>query len=404
MRNVVITGLGMATPIGRSLAEARATFERGTPVVRAIKRPGGGKDRVAAIVDEDLNEGLPLALQRMLDRFSLLALRASDRAMADAGLRPGSFDEERTGCFLGNGAGPTITMYEAHHSLIMRDTLSAMGLLKSLPNAAASHVSMRHQLRGECLNISTACSSASHAIGQAVRAIRHGFLDTVLTGGTESTTGESHMRAWEAIRVMANPDPLRPETACRPFAKNRTGIVMGEGAVLYVLEAEEHAKARGARIYATIAGYGTSADATHITAPDVRGQSIAIRAALADAGMTVGDIGYINAHGTATPAGDVVETQSIREVFGARADAVPISSTKSIHGHLLGASGAIEMVAALVALLDGVIAPTANLDEPDPQCDLDYVPNRPRTGVKLDAVMSNTFAFGGANVSLILRR
>jgi 3-oxoacyl-(acyl-carrier-protein) synthase len=179
---------------------------------------------------------------------------------------------------------------------------------------------------------------------------------------------------------------------------------MGEGAVLYVLEAEEHAKARGARIYATIAGYGTSADATHITAPDVRGQSIAIRAALADAGMAVGDIGYINAHGTATPAGDVVETQSIREVFGARADVVPISSTKSIHGHLLGASGAIEMVAALVALLDGVIAPTANLDEPDPQCDLDYVPNRPRTGVKLDAVMSNTFAFGGANVSLILRR
>ncbi len=404
MRKVVITGVGLATPIGSTLDEARATLLKGQSVVRPLKRPGGGKDRVAALVDEDLTIGMPLALQRMLDRFSLLAIRASDRAMADAGLAPGTFDEERIGVFIGNGAGPTITMYEAHQQLFSRDTLSAMGLLKTLPNAASSHVSMRHQLRGECLNISTACSSASHAIGQAMRAIRHGYLDAVVAGGTESSTGESHLRAWEAIRVMANPDPLRPETACRPFAKNRTGIVMGEGSALYVLEAEEHAKARGAKIYATLAGYGTSADATHITAPDARGQSLAIRACLADAGMSINDIGYINAHGTATPAGDVIETQSIRDVFGARADLVPVSSTKSIHGHLLGASGAIELVAALIALTDGIIAPTANLHDPDPLCDLDYVANQSRSGVKLDAVMSNTFAFGGANVSLVLHR
>ncbi len=404
MRNVVITGIGLATPVGSSLAEASATFARGTPVVKALKRPNGGKDRVAALVDEDLAIGIPIALLRMLDRFSLLALRAGDRVMADAGLKPGGFDEERIGVFIGNGAGPTITMYEAHAQLMTRDTLSAMGLLKTLPNAAASHISMRHQLRGECLNISTACSSASHAIGQAMRAIRHGYLDMVVAGGTESSTGESHLRAWEAIRVMANPDPEHPETACRPFSKDRTGIVMGEGAALFMLESEEHAKARGARIYCTLAGYGTSADATHITAPDARGQSLAIRACLADAHASIDEIGYINAHGTATPAGDVVETQSIREVFGARADLVPISSTKSIHGHLLGASGAIELVAAIVALLDGVIAPTANLQVPDPECDLDYVPNQSRTGAKLEAVMSNTFAFGGANVSLLLRR
>jgi len=402
MRRVVITGVGLITPIGSTLAEAAATFAKGVPVVRPMARPTPGKDRVGAVVSEDVTTGYPAPTLRLLERFALLGLRASDRALADAGLKAGEFDANRTGVYIGNGTNASQSMYEVHQIFFQRDAMAGTTLLKMLPNAAASHISMRHGLRGECQNISTACSSASHALGQALRAIRHGYLDVAIAGGTEAPMGETHLRSWEAMRVMATVDPANPGAACKPFSKNRTGIVMGEGSVLYVLEAEEHAKARGARIHAVFAGYGSSADATHITAPDVRGQSLAMIQCLEDSGVSVTDIGYINAHGTATPAGDVVETQSIRHVFGARAEQIPVSSTKSIHGHLLGASGAIELLAALVALNDGIIAPTANLDVPDPQCDLDYVPNRARTGAKLSAVMSNSFAFGGANVSLVL--
>lgn len=404
MRKVVITGIGMVTPIGATIAEATATFARGVPVVRPMSRPTPGKDRVGAVVTEDVTTGHTPPMLRLLERFSLLGLRASDRVLEDAGLKRGTFDADRTGVYIGNGTNASQSMYEVHQAFFQRDAMAGTTLLKMLPNAAASHISMRHGLRGECQNISTACSSASHAIGQAMRAIRHGYADAAIAGGVEAPMGETHLRSWEAMRVMATVDPAHPEKACKPFSKNRTGIVMGEGAVLYMLEAEEHARARGARIYATLAGYGSSADAAHITAPDVGGQTLAMHACLQDSGVAASDIGYINAHGTATPAGDVIETQSIRSVFGPRADLIPVSSTKSIHGHLLGASGAIELLAALIALNEGVIAPTANLDEPDPQCDLDYVPNVARTGAKLNAVLSNSFAFGGANVTLLLHR
>ena len=404
MRNVVITGIGMASPIGASFGDAVRTFAAGRPVIRTVPTPEGRKPRAAGVVDEELTANFSTPSLRLLDRVSLLALRAGRRAFENAQLGPDNFDAERMGIFLGNGAGATNTLYELHHSLITRDAVGGMTLLRALPNAAPSQISMFHRFGGECLNLSSACSSAGHALGQALRAIRHGYSDVALAGGAEAPLGESHMRMWEAMRVMATIDPVRPEGSSRPFSKDRTGVVMGEGAVLFVLEAEEHARARGAHIHAVLRGYGTTTDGTHISAPDMRGQSRAMRACLADAGLEPSDIGYINAHGTATPAGDIVETRSIRDVFGTLADAIPVSSTKSIHGHLLGASGAIELVAALAAINEGVIAPTANLDVPDPECDLDYVPNTARVDKGIVAAMSNSFAFGGANATLIVTR
>jgi 3-oxoacyl-(acyl-carrier-protein) synthase len=206
------------------------------------------------------------------------------------------------------------------------------------------------------------------------------------------------------MRILARVDPAQPAASCRPFSKGRSGIVLGEGAVLFILEAEEQARARGARILATIAGYGASADAAHITLPSQEGQSAAMRNALQDAGLQASDIHYINAHGTATEQGDTIETRSVREVFGTHADAIPMSSTKSFHGHLLGGSAAIELLAVIVALNDGVLAPTLNFEAPDPTCDLDYVPNAARVGVTVRAAMNNNFAFGGSNASMILTR
>jgi 3-oxoacyl-[acyl-carrier-protein] synthase II len=404
MRSVVITGVGLATPMGSTLAEVRARFERSEGCVRLF--PGGpeGKPRAAGFLASDPAEGFGGNIVKIVDRTVLIALKASDAAMADAGLKPGDFDATRFGTFVGNGCGPTVSNHALHEQLFRKDHVGPMAILKELPNAPAGHVSMRHGLKGECALHSVACASAGAALGHALRMIRHGYLDMAIAGGAEAPLGESTFRGWEAMRILARVDPADPAASCRPFAKGRSGIVLGEGAALFILESEENARARGARIYATIAGYGASADAAHITLPAQEGQSAAMRAALQDAGLQPADIGYINAHGTATEQGDTIETRSVREVFGPQADAIPMSSTKSFHGHLLGASAAIELLAAIVALESGVLAPTLNFDAIDPTCDLDYVPNVARTGVALRAAMNNNFAFGGSNASVILTR
>jgi 3-oxoacyl-[acyl-carrier-protein] synthase II len=404
MRKVVITGVGIHTPMGTTLEEIKARYLRAEPSVRLYPSPGEGKLRAASYFDGDIADGFPSNLVKMVDRGVLMVLRASDAVMVDAGLTAGGFDATRIGTFVGNGSGPTVSNNAIHEAFFLRDRMGPMAILQELPNAPAGHVSMRHGLRGECALHSVACSSAGAAMGHAFRTIRHGYLDMAVAGGAEAPLGESTFRAWEAMRILARVDAESPGASCRPFSKSRSGIVLGEGAVLYMLEAEEHAKARGARIYATIEGYGTSADATHITLPSQEGQVTCMRNALADAGMQPGDISYINAHGTATEQGDVIETRSVREVFGEQAYGIPMSSTKSFHGHLLGGSASIEMLATLVALGDGVLAPTLNLDVPDPECDLDYVANEARTGVLTRAVMNNNFAFGGSNTTMILTR
>ena len=271
-------------------------------------------------------------------------------------------------------------------------------------NAAAAHISIDHALRGPSLTYSTACSSSAIAIGEACRAIRHGYADLAIAGGAESLLNLGTIRAWEALRTLANEDPEDPSTSCRPFSKDRSGLVLGEGAGIVVLETEEHARARGATIYAELAGYGAASDASHLTKPSQEGQAAAMRMALADAGLDGDRIGYINAHGTATLAGDVSETAAIKEVFGPHARRLAVSSTKSMHGHLMGATGAVEFITAILALQRGSLPPTANLRVPDPECDLDYVANTARTGVTLEAVMSNSFAFGGSNAVLVARR
>jgi nodulation protein E len=265
-----------------------------------------------------------------------------------------------------------------------------------MTNASASQISIAYGLRGPTYAVASACASANHAIIQAAQMIRFGMVDAAITGGTEACLSYGALRAWEAMRVLA-------DDTCRPFSANRRGLVLGEGAAIFVLESLEHAQARGASILAELAGTGMSADASDIVMPNPEGAAMAMRQAMDEAGLAPQDVDYVNAHGTGTQANDATETRAIRLAFGAHADRLAVSSTKSMHGHALGASGALELVAAIGALRDGVVPPTANLDQPDPACDLDYVPNTARE-MPVRAVLSNSFAFGGLNAVLALRR
>src|SRR5881392_2175634 len=277
-----------------------------------------------------------------------------------------------------------------------KSRLSPSAVPRIMSNAVASHVAMEQMFTGAAFTTSTACSSANHAIGQALWLIRHGTLDCALAGGSEAPIVLGHLKAWEGMRVVA------PDT-CRPFSKNRAGLILGEGAAMLVLETFEHAYARGAKIYAELPGFGTSADAYHLTNPLAEGAARAMSGALDDAGLAREQIAYVNAHGTGTPANDSTETRALRQVFGSHADSLAISSTKSMHGHALGAAGALEAAATILALHGNFIPPTANFLELDPACDLDIVPNEARAA-QIEAALSNSFAFGGLNAVLAFRR
>jgi 3-oxoacyl-[acyl-carrier-protein] synthase II len=403
MRSVVITGMGMRTPMGHSMDAVRAGFLSGQPVIRRIDGPDG-RIRAFAKMDEDFSIGFTKLEQSMLDPVTMMAVVAADDTLSDSAMTLGAVDRRRIGVYLGTGQGASGTAYRSFTDLALKDRIKPYSILQGLFNGPANHISIRHGLRGACETVVLACSSSNAAMGMAFRAIRHGYLDAALTGGVEATFHEGVIRAWEAMRVLALFDPDNAAVCCRPFDKQRTGLVLGEGAVFFMFEAEDHARARGARIYARVAGYGASADATHITVPDAQGQALALQNCLDDADLVPADIGYINAHGTATPAGDPIEVQSMRMVMGKVAEQIPISATKSLHGHLLGAAGAIELLAVIAALQDGLIAPTANLHDPDPACDLDFVPLVARTGVDVRAGVSTSFAFGGSNACIALTR
>jgi 3-oxoacyl-[acyl-carrier-protein] synthase II len=284
------------------------------------------------------------------------------------------------------------------------DRVKPLTLLMVMNNASASHISIEHGLSGPCLTLSTACASSTNAIGEAFRQIRDEYVDVMLAGGAEAFLNYGGFRCWESLRVLAVEDPDDPSKSCKPFSKNRTGLVLGEGAAMVVLEEMERAVRRGAPIYAELIGYGSTSDAGHITRPSLEGQARAMSEALKEAGLLPEDIDYINAHGTATQWNDRLETQAIKKVFGDYACNVPVSSTKSMHGHTMGAAGAIEFIVSLLAIKNQAVPPTINLDQPDPECDLDYVPNIGRKGVKVNTVMSNSFAFGGTNAVLIARK
>jgi len=341
-----------------------------------------------------------------MDRFSQMALAAARQAVGDSGLDFAREQQAACGVFLGSGMGGAETTDEGYQTLYSSDSdrVKPFTVLSAMTNAAAAWVAMEYGLRGPNLTFSTACSSSAVALGEAARRISSGDVDIMLAGGAEAPLCFGVLRAWEAFRTLATVDGLDPSASCRPFSRTRTGLVLGEGAAFVVLEEWEHARKRGATIYAEMAGYGITCDATHITRPSVDGQVAAMRAALRSAGLAPASIGYINAHGTATLQNDGVETDAIKQTFGDRARSTPISSTKSMHGHLLGAAGALEFVISILALDSGWIPPTMHLNEPDPVCDLDYVPNQARLTKGLEATMSNSFAFGGTNAVLIAKR
>jgi nodulation protein E len=399
-RRVVITGMGAISALGRNAQEfwdALAAGRCGIAPLEGIPVPlrfanGAqvrGYDPQAYFDPKEID---------LLDRFAQFGALAAREAVAHAGIAESSELRARgavvTGCCVGGQETEDRQFEEIYRNSSPR--VPPMTIPRIMGNAAASRISVEWGVTGPVYNISTACSSSNHAIGNAFWMVRNGAADMAIAGGSEAIFSLGFLKAWEAMRVVS------PDT-CRPFSKDRRGMILGEGGAMLILETLDGARARGARIYAEITGFGMSSDAHHITQPSWEGPARAIRAGLLDAGASPEQIGYINAHGTGTPANDPVETAAIRAVFGAHADKLAVSSTKSMHGHALGAAGALEAVATVLALDRGLLPPTANFTEPDPACNLDVIPNVARPA-QVEWAMSNSFAFGGLNAVLVFRR
>lgn len=400
---IAITGMGAISAFGEGAQPLWQGLREGISGIRPLRHAEAGRlrVRVAAQVPESFDPArlFDERVLPMLDRTSQFALYAANEAIAQSGL-DFAVDGlgQRTAVVIGTGVGGETTQDESSRRLYAENAqrLHPLTIARVMANAPASQISMAHGLRGPVFAVSSACASANHAIAQAALLIRAGLADVAVTGGAEACLSYGVLRAWEAMRVLA-------DDTCRPFSADRRGVVLGEGAGIVVLESMERARARGATVLAELAGFGMSADAGDIVAPDPAGGGAAMALALADAGLAPQDVDYINAHGTGTPANDPTETRAIRQVFGAHADRLAVTSTKSMHGHALGAASALELVAVIGALREGVVPPTANFDTPDPACDLDYVPNVPRA-MPVRAALSNSFAFGGLNAVLALRQ
>jgi 3-oxoacyl-[acyl-carrier-protein] synthase II len=405
---VLITGMGAITPLGN---DARTTFGAllsGTSAITAA--PSGIREflpnAVAASIETPLLDLLPEEQHGALDRATQFALIASQEALRDADLQMDSIDRDRAGVHVGTSMGGSTTLDRAYRRLYgeSKAKLYPFTLPNSMCNGAAAWLSIAFGLCGPSVNYSIACASSALALGEAYRAIACGAADIMLVVGTEAPLQPGPFLAWHALRALAQKDADEPSASCRPFSRDRSGIVLAEGAAAIVLESASHARARGREAYAELSGYSATSDAFHIAHPSRDGQVKAMRQALRSAGLAPRDIAYINAHGTASKSGDEVETAAIKDVFGADAYHVPISASKSMLGHPLGAAGTLEFLVAVRALHEGRIPPTANLREPDPACDLDYVGNGAREVGAMPAVMSNCFGLGGCNVSLIATR
>jgi nodulation protein E len=393
MNRVFVTGIGIASPFGRGKAAARAALREARSGVRQITSIDASKlnCRIAGEVPAEAHEGLV----KGHDRFTRFALIAAEEAVDEAKLE--TADADRFGVIIGTGLGGCETV-DASYKRVYGDGQTRVpptSIAWSMYNAAASAVSTRFGARGVAYAVVSACASSAHAIGQAFHAIRGGGADVMLAGGADAPLVLGIIRAWESMRVLAI-DNEHPESACRPFSANRSGLVLAEGAAVFVLESEEHMRRRGAQPVGEILGFGITSDAGHITDPSADGAARAMEMAIRDGAIDKREIGYINAHGTATRANDAVETAAIKSVFGDAAYDIPVSSTKSMHGHAMGASGAIEIASSLLALNDGFLPPTINLTERDPACDLDYVPNAARE-TSATIFLSNSFGFGGMN-------
>jgi 3-oxoacyl-[acyl-carrier-protein] synthase II len=409
-RRVVVTGLGAVTPLGQDVPAFWNSLIAGQCGVTRITRfdPSAYDSQIAAEVKNfDPGPGLPSAKEiRRTDRFAQFSARAGMEALRDSGLDLNQVDRDEVGVFIGSGIGGLQTVSEQCKVLLERgpDRLSAFMIPMLISNMGSGLFSMYHKLRGPNFATCSACATSNHALGEAWRTIKMGDAQVIFAGGAEATIVPIGIGGFCAMKALStrNDDPAH---ASRPFDRERDGFVMGEGAGVLVLEELEHAKRRGARIYCEIAGYGNTADANHVTAPSPDGEGAArcMRMALRNAAMSPEDISYINAHGTSTPQGDIAETHAVKAVFGPHARAVAVSSTKGATGHMLGAAGAAEMIVCCKALQTDTVPPTINYQVPDPACDLDYVPNTARQ-MKVQAVLNNSFGFGGHNASILARK
>jgi nodulation protein E len=397
---IVITGMGALSAIGTNASD----------IWNSMREGRGGIGELTTISLKDLKGNIGAEIKVLpdigldhrrlvtMDRFSHMAVLAADEAFKQSGLTLDEKGSLRAGSVVGVGTFGGISIDEAYKAVWVdfKKHPPIFTVPKAMPGAAAGQVSMHLGLKGPVFGVSSACSSSNHAIGTAVDILRAGRADVMLAGGADAPIIFGVLKAWEALRVMAT-EP------CRPFSANRAGLSVGEGAGMFVLETEAHAKARGAVILAELAGFGMTADASDIVAPGVDGPTRAMLGCLADAGLNPADIGYINAHGTATKANDVIETQAIKAAFGDHAHSLSVSSTKSMHAHCMGASGSIELISCIQAVREGIIAPTIGYEIPDPECDLDVTPNvaKERT---VNAAISNSFAFGGTNAVLCVKR
>jgi 3-oxoacyl-(acyl-carrier-protein) synthase len=407
-RRVFVTGLGFVSPHGEDPA---ALFEKvflGVSAIGLIRSgtPELGADVLLAAIDFEPGERINKADRVFMARAAQMAVVATGNALEDAGLLAEGRGPEEAGVHMGCGLGGAEILQQSYSTYFERRSRRIRPTTVPLIMASgpASHVGMFFGIRGPAHTYSVACASSSVAIGEAFRSIRDGYTDVALAGGAEAMLNDGSVAAWQAVGVIAKEHRDGAEASCRPFDLERTGLVLGEGAITLILESEERAAARGAEPLAEIVGFGASSDAHRLTEPSVDGQERAMRNALQDAGLPADVVGYINAHATGTPAGDPVEVEAIKRAFGAAAQGVAISSTKSTHGHLVGASGALECAITALALHGRRIPPTANLTVPDPTCDLDCVAGVGRDAPNLEVAVSNSFAFGGSNATLVLRR
>ena len=392
-QRIVVTGIGGLCGLGNDAASIWSAMREGRPAIGQLSGETltDIKVKIGSEIKTLPDHGIERKRTVSMDRFSLFAVIAAREALAQSGLQIGETNTYRVGATVGVGVYGAETADENYRKVLVEQKPRAeiFTVPKIMPGAAAGQVSMNLGLRGPTFGVTSACSSSNHAFASAMDQLMLGRADVMLAGGTEAPLVWGVLKGWDALRIMA------PDT-CRPFSADRQGVVMGEGAAMAVLETYEHAKARGAAILAELAGVGMSADASDIVAPTVEGPAAAMRACLADAGLNPDDVDYINAHGTGTKANDQIETIAIKQVFGEHAARLSVSSTKSMHAHCLGASGALEMIACVMAIREGVIPPTANYREPDPDCDLDVTPNAARQR-KVRVAVSNGFAFGGTN-------
>jgi nodulation protein E len=399
-RRVMVTGLGVISSLGCNSTQFWEMLSQGIPAITPIETVDRTQLKFqhgAEVRNYQTGEYFDVDRARLLDRFTQFGLIAAREAVQSAQIEWSPRLRERTGIVTGSALGGQGMQDEAFAELYLRGRarVHPLSIPRIMPNAVASHISMQYGITGPAFTLSTACSSANHAIGLAFWMIREGLIDAALAGGSEAPFSLGNLKAWEAMRVVS------PDT-CRPFSRFRNGIILGEGGAMLLLECRDLAVARGACIHGEIVGFGMSSDAYHITEPKPEGAAQAIRMALIDAGLQPEAIGYINAHGTGTLANDPTETTAIRLTFGGHAKKLAVSSTKSMHGHALGAAGALEAVATVMSLRHGILPPTANFIERDPECDLDVVPNAARKA-SCEYALSNSFGFGGLNAVLVFR-